>query len=110
MDLKLLPIYFVIGGSAVTAVAYFGSQGKGLLAAFIAMLPATTVITFIAIYLSGGNHAAQNYAGGLLKVLPAWVLYVGALLLLLPRIGIAGALATGIAVYLCCSYLIMRLW
>ena len=110
MDLKILPLYFFIGGSVVTAVTYFGGQGKGVLAAFIAMLPATTVITIVAIYANGGAPAAQDYGKGLLKVLPAWILYVVTLLVLLPRIGIAAALATGIAVYIGGSYLIIRLW
>ena len=34
--LKLL-IYFLVGGSILTLVTYFGSKDKGILAAFIAM-------------------------------------------------------------------------
>ncbi len=76
MDLKLAPLYFFIGGAVVTAVSYFGGQGKGTFAAFIAMVPATTVITVVAINLSGGTPAARTYSWGLLKLVPAWSLYV----------------------------------
>ena len=34
MDAKLLTLYFVLGGTIVTLISYFGTQGRGMLAAF----------------------------------------------------------------------------
>jgi hypothetical protein len=47
MSVKLLALYFVVGGVIVAAVTYFGSQGKGLLAAFVAFFPSVTVVTLV---------------------------------------------------------------
>jgi hypothetical protein len=59
MDLKLVPLYFFVGGTTVTLVTYFGSQAnKGALAAFIAFFPALTVITLCTIYWHGGSESA----------------------------------------------------
>ena len=77
MDIKLLPLYFAIGGAAVAATTYFGSQGKGLFAAFIGVLPSVTVITFCSIYFSSGTAATLSYAKGLLILTPPWLLYMG---------------------------------
>jgi len=58
MDLKLVPLYFFVGGTTVTLVTYFGSQAnKGALAAFIAFFPALTVITLCTIYWHEGLRA-----------------------------------------------------
>lgn len=110
MDLKLLPLYFVIGGATVTAITYFGSQGKGIIASFVALLPSITVITLCTIYLSSGTETTINYAKGMLILLPAWLLYVIAVILLLPRIGLAGSLVASISIYLATAYLIIRLF
>jgi uncharacterized membrane protein (GlpM family) len=109
MDIKMLPVYFVIGGAVVSAATYFGSQAKSLFAAFIAFLPAISVITLCSIYFASGTGAAVSYAKGMLMLLPPWVLYVVAVMFLLPRIGLAGSLIVGIATYLGIAFLIMRL-
>ena len=109
MDTKLLPIYFVIGGVIVAAVTYFGSQAKGQLAAFIAFLPSISVITLCTIYFSSGTQEAVSYAKSMLILLPPWLLYVIGVILLLPRIGLAGALSVSIAAYLGAAFLTMRL-
>ncbi|MEW6034596.1 MAG: DUF3147 domain-containing protein [Chloroflexota bacterium] len=110
MDIKLLPLYFVVGGVVVAAVSYLGGQGKSNVAAFIGMLPAVTVITMVAIYLSGGTPLTVSYAKGLLKLLPAWILYIVCLVFLLPRIGLTGSMLVGIAAYVAASALIIKLW
>ncbi|MDD3985810.1 MAG: hypothetical protein PHY59_08070 [Methanobacterium sp.] len=35
-------IYFIIGGSILTLVTYYGTRDKGVIAAFIAMFPTVT--------------------------------------------------------------------
>ena len=109
MEIKMLPVYFIIGGVIVSAVTYFGSQAKGLLAAFIAFIPAVSVITICTIYFAGGTEAAVSYAKGMLILLAPWILYVLGVIFLLPRIGLAGSLIASIAAYLAVSFLIMRL-
>lgn len=109
VDPKLLVLYFVIGGLVVSIVTYFGSKGKSELAVFIAFLPATTLITLITIYLSGGTGAAVSYAKSMLILLPAWVLYVVGVIFLLPRLGLALSLVVSVAVYLGAAFLTMKL-
>lgn len=109
MDLKMLPVYFVVGGAVVSAVTYFGSQGKGLLAAFVVMIPTISTITLCTIYLASGTGAAVSYAKGMLMLVPSWVLYIVCVILLLPRIGLAGSLIAGIGTYVTTAFLIVRL-
>jgi len=109
MDIKLLALYFVIGGLTVAVTIYFGSHGKGLLAAFIGLFPGATVITFTAIYFQSGVKAVSSYARGMLILLPPWIIYVLGVMLLTPRLGLLPALMISIAVYVILSLLIIRL-
>ena len=110
MDLKLVPLYFFIGGSTVTLVTYFGSQAnKGALAAFIAFFPALTVVTLCTIYWHGGSEDALSYAKSLVYLLPAWLLYIGAVICLMPRLGLWPPLVIGIILYTVASYLTVKI-
>jgi uncharacterized membrane protein (GlpM family) len=109
MSLRILALYFVVGGLAVSITTYFGSQGKGLLAAFVGMFPAATVITFCAIYYRSGMNSVTSYARGLLVLLPPWLLYVVVMYFLAPRLGLIPSLALGVALYAGISLLIVRL-
>lgn len=108
MNIKLLALYFLVGGLTVAVTTYFGSQGKGLLAAFVGLFPGVTVITFSAIYFHGGSSAVVSYARGTLILLPPWILYIVGVYLLMPRIGLAPTLIASIAVYVALAFLIMR--
>lgn len=109
MPWKLLLLYFVIGGAIVSAVTYFGSQGKSQVAAFVAFLPSTSLITLCTIYFASGTQPAVSYAKSMLILLPPWVLYVAAIIFLLPRVGLAATVGISVAVYLILAFLIMRL-
>jgi hypothetical protein len=109
MPWKLLLLYFVIGGAIVSAVTYFGSQGKSQVAAFVAFLPSTSLITLCTIYFASGTQPAVSYAKSMLILLPPWVLYVAAIIFLLPRVGLATTVGISVAVYLILAFLIMRL-
>jgi uncharacterized membrane protein (GlpM family) len=100
MELRTLPLYFLLGGAVITAITYLGSHSKGLLAAMVAMLPVITIITLSTIYVNAGQNAAVNYFKGLLIILPAWFLYVLAVFLLMPRIGLVLSLVMGVSIYL----------
>jgi uncharacterized membrane protein (GlpM family) len=108
MDLKLLPVYFILGGAVVTAVTYFGSQARGALAAFFALLPSISVITLCTIYINAGLNPTLSYVKNLLILLPPWVVYVLGLIFLLPRVGPVWALIVSIAAYLLVSFLILH--
>jgi uncharacterized membrane protein (GlpM family) len=109
VSFKLVLIYFVLGGITVSAITYFGSQGKSQVAAFVAFLPSTSLITLCTIYLSSGTQPAVSYAKSMLILLPPWVLYVAAIIFLLPRIGLPLTIAISVAVYLVFALLIMKL-
>jgi hypothetical protein len=109
MPFKLLLVYFVLGGFIVAAVTYFGSQGKSQVAAFIAFLPSTSLLTLCTVYLGSGLKDAVNYAKSMLILLPPWVLYVVAIIILLPRIGLVYTLILSVAVYLVFALLTMKL-
>ena len=109
MNIKLLFLYFLLGGTVVSLVTYFGSQAKGLLAAFIATFPAITVITLCTIYLGSGTSAATSYFKGMLILLPAWLLYSLSVLYLLPRLGLLPSLIIGISLYVSGGLATMKL-
>jgi hypothetical protein len=108
MDAKLLALYFVLGGTIVTLVTYFGSQGKGLLAAFVAFFPSVTIVTLLSIYFSSGIGATVSYFKGMLFLIPAWILYALAMMFILPRWGIVPSVLIGIFLYVAVAFVTMR--
>lgn len=70
MQLKNFVFYFMLGGSIVSAVTLLGSQGRGLLAAFVATFPTMTILTFALIHSKAGQAATVDYAKGLLFMTP----------------------------------------
>jgi hypothetical protein len=109
MSVKLLALYFVVGGVIVAAVTYFGSQGKGLLAAFVAFFPSVTVVTLVSIYLASGVSATVSYFRGMLLLLPAWALYATAMLFMLPRWGLVPSVVAGVCLYIAAAWVTMRI-
>ncbi len=110
MDLKLVPLYFFVGGTIVTLVTYVGSQAnKGPLAAFIAFFPALTVVTLCTVYWSGGSESAMSYAKSMVYLLPAWLLYIGAVVYLLPRLGLWPPLVIGTILHTVASFATMKI-
>ncbi len=98
--LKSFLINFLLGGAIVSVASMIGSQGKGLLAAFVATFPTMTVLTFSMIYSTSGYTPTVNYAKGLLLMTPPWIIYVLCLIFLLPRCGFVKALIIGIVTYM----------
>lgn len=93
-------LYFVLGGVMVSVSTYLGAQGRGFLAAFASTFPAITGVTIVLIYYTGGNENAYTYAKHLLWLLPAWVAYVGVLILAIHRFGFWPAMVGSLAVYM----------
>jgi uncharacterized membrane protein (GlpM family) len=105
----LFLVYFIMGGIVVSATVFIGGEGKGLLAAFIALFPSITVTTFLIIYLESGLSATLSYAKGLVLLTPAWILYLLVFIYLGPRIGFAQAMVLGISLYILASFIIIRI-
>jgi len=109
LHINLLLLYFIIGGIVVSTTVFIGSEGKGLLAAFIALFPSVTFTTFLIIYLESGLNATLSYAKGLALLTPAWILYLLVFIFFLPKIEFYKAMALGISLYVISSFVIMRL-
>jgi uncharacterized membrane protein (GlpM family) len=109
MELKLVPLYFLVGGTVVTLVTYFGSHAKGTLAAFVAFFPALTVVTLSTVYWRGGSESALSYAKSMVYLLPAWILYIGAVIYLMPRLGLWPPLVIGTLLYTAASFATMKI-
>lgn len=106
MQFKSFLLNFILGGTIVSVVSFIGSQGKGLLAAFVAIFPTMTVLTFILIYNKAGQAATMHYAKGLIYLTPPWIVYVLCLMFLMPRWGFVKSLIIGVVAYMALSGLV----
>ncbi len=95
-------LYFLIGGLVVTLSTYLGTKGEGFLAALASTFPAITGVTFILIYMNGGNEATLTYAKNLLWFVPPWLAYVGFIILGLNRLGFWPAMLGSLTLYMAC--------
>jgi pyrrolidone-carboxylate peptidase len=68
-------LYFLIGGTVVTTVAYIGTHADGMTAAFVAGLPVLFIINVLLLYHTGGVSAGVSYARGALICTPVFVVY-----------------------------------
>jgi hypothetical protein len=93
-------LYFVLGGLMVSVSTYFGTIGRGFLAAFVSTFPAITGVTIVLIYLNSGSDVATTYAKHLLWLVPAWLTYVGILILVIPRLGFWVAMGLALTIYM----------
>ena len=99
-------IYFLLGGTVVSLSTYLGAQGRPYLAAFASTFPAITGATFVLLYLNGGTDAIIAYAEKLFWFLPAWIVYVMAMIFIVPRVGFWPAMAVSLALYMGCVWLV----
>jgi uncharacterized membrane protein (GlpM family) len=107
-DLRLA-IYFLLGGAVTVLTAYFASQGRGMLSAFITTLPLQTAFSFLLIYAEGGSKTVEEYARSLLIFTPPWLCYVTIVLLGVNRIGIVKSLSLGILLFVILSFLLQKM-
>ncbi|MEI6102344.1 MAG: hypothetical protein WCP70_00185 [Methanothrix sp.] len=107
-DLRLV-VYFLMGGTVTALTAYFASQGRGMLSAFITTLPLLTVFSFLLIYAEGGSKTVEEYAKSLLIFTPPWLCYVTIVLLGVNRIGIAKSLILGVLFFVVLSVLLEKM-
>ena len=102
--LKFL-VYFLLGGTVVTTIAFLSTLGKPQLAAFVCLIPSNTLLTFMFSHWEGGENVAASYAKSLMSYTPAWLLYIGAVAWLLPRLGLYKTLGIGLVTYFVASFL-----
>jgi hypothetical protein len=101
-------LYFIIGGSILTFVTYFGSKDKGILAAFIALFPMVSLVSILTIYSEAGSLPVLDYVKGLLILTPLWIIFLLCVTYLLPKQGLFVALVIGIAIYIIISILLIN--
>jgi uncharacterized membrane protein (GlpM family) len=107
-DLRLV-IYFLLGGTVTALTAYFASQGKGMLSAFVTTLPLLTILSFLLIYAEGGSKTVEDYARNLVIFTPPWLCYVAIVILGVNRIGIVKSLILGVLLFVILSILIQKM-
>jgi len=93
-------LYFIIGGTVVSASTWAGSQGRSWLAAFISTLPTLTVLTFIFIYQNAGEAPTVPYAKNLLYFVLPWMAYVGFYIVTIDRLGFWLALVGSVTIFI----------
>jgi hypothetical protein len=101
-------LYFIIGGSILTLVTYFGSKDKGILAAFIALFPMVTIMSIVTIYSEAGSLSVLDYVKGLLILTPVWIFFLLCVAYLLPKQGLLVAIGIGLAFYIVISIYIIN--
>ncbi|HPS91392.1 MAG TPA: hypothetical protein PKV33_04495 [Methanothrix sp.] len=107
-DLRLV-IYFLLGGTVTALTAYFASQGRGMLSAFVTTLPLLTILSFLLIYAEGGSKTVEDYAKSLVIFTPPWLCYVAIVLLGVNRIGIVKSLILGVLLFVILSIIIQKI-
>jgi uncharacterized membrane protein (GlpM family) len=100
-------LYFIIGGSILTLVTYFGSKDKGILAAFIALFPMVSLMSILTIYSEAGSLSVLDYVKGLLILTPLWIIFLLCVTYFLPKQGLFVALVIGITIYIIISVLLI---
>jgi uncharacterized membrane protein (GlpM family) len=100
---------FLIGGTVVTLVSYFGSKGSGDLAAFITMFPSISTLGFYFVYKNGGNEAVMKFVQGFFLVVPSWILYVVLMYILSSRLHVIYSLVISVGSYMISSFLLSKI-
>ena len=99
-------VYFLLGGAIVSLSTYLGAQGRPYLAAFASTFPAITGATFVLLYLNGGSDAIVAYAEKLFWFVPPWIVYVMAMIFMVPRLGFWPAMGLSLALYMGCVWIV----
>jgi hypothetical protein len=102
-------IYFLLGGTVTALTAYFASQGRGMLSAFVTTLPLLTIVSFLLIYAEGGSKTVEEYAKSLFIFTPPWLCYVAIVLLGVNRIGIVRSLTLGVLIFVILSIMMQKI-
>ncbi len=91
--------YFFIGGLLVSVSTYLGSHSRGFLAALASTLPVISGVTFILIYINAGDSPTISFAKNLIWLSPPWFVYVGTMIVAVPKLGFWPAYALALTLY-----------
>jgi len=97
-------LYFLVGGTVVTAISLLAERGHPLLAGVVTLFPSITLISFYFIGRSAGNEAVAATAKSCLISLSIWVPYVLTVIWLSPRIGTNKALVIGVLIFIILAF------
>ncbi len=92
-------LYFLIGGTVVSLVAYIGAHGNGMVAALVASIPVLFITNMVLLYNNGGLSAGLIYAKAALMYTPLFVGCVLLTIVLLPRLAMPLPLVAGVSIY-----------
>jgi hypothetical protein len=98
-ELAKYVVYFVLGGSMVSISTYFGSHGKGFMAALVSTLPVISGVTFVLIFASAGTGPTVSFAKNLIWLSPPWFAYVFTMMFGVPRFGFAISFALALTFF-----------
>jgi hypothetical protein len=101
-------LYFLLGGTIVSAVTYFANNSKGLFAAFIGTLPIITISTFLLVYFNSGQAAVLAYAKGLVIMIIPWLIFIFSVIFLAPRMNFIFSLLIGLILQVVIALLILN--
>ena len=73
---------------------------------FRSTFPAITGATFILLYVNGGSDAIVAYAEKLFWFVPPWIIYVLAMIFIVPRLGFWPAMTLSLVLYMSCVWLV----
>ncbi len=93
-------LYFFLGGLLVSLSTYLGSHGRGFWAALASTLPVISGVTFILIYLNTEASHTVSFAKHLIWLSPPWFLYVGTMVIAVPKLGFWPAYGLAMGLYI----------
>ncbi len=93
-------LYFFLGGLLVSVSTYLGSHGKGFWAALASTLPVISGLTFILVYVNAGTAPTVSFAKNLIWLSPPWFLYVGTMIVAVPKLGFWWAYGMAMGLYM----------
>lgn len=100
-------LYFLVGGTVVTAITVLAERGHPLLAGVVTLFPSITVVSFYFIGKSAGNEAVAATARSCLIALSVWIPYIVTVIWLSPRIGTNRALLMGVLIFILLAFLLV---
>ncbi len=101
MEILNILLYFIVGGSAVTAAVLLAEAGNPFLSALAILFPGTSLVSYYFIgKIVGAEAVAISVKSTIVSAFIVWMPYLITLMYLTPRLGIERALIVGVIVFL----------
>jgi len=101
-------LYFLLGGTIVSMVAYLANHGNQVLTILMGNLPVLFMMNIFLAYRVGGTTGSMIYAKGMLAVMPFFIVFILITLLILPHINTPLAVLPAMLVYIIPPFLYYR--